>query len=759
MFTRWRICFSAAISLLCVSLTGLDSRALGGQSDPSQSRANLPLSAPPPSAGQQQFLPYWSTETGWDTEIQLRNNQSNAVLTVTPVLRAADGTETTLQPVTVSPQDVKVVDVASAIAGVAPQLVGAYGSVVLRYSASTPGALFSMAMVRGIGHSFAFHIDPSAQVPSYAMGSREGIWWLPAGTTNDWLVLTNERNQTMPLDLSIYDASGKEFRQSMVLAPAAAARYSVRELAAAGGLSGTYGGIKVSAAKQAGSLDTVHVLFDERAGFSALLKMTDNNPATKLSERDFAQTGEWTLRAPMLALSNPDPALAFPPGTTLHPQLFIRNTTPRPATVSLRFNWRSASATGKAAGPTLQLAPYQTQRVDVAAIQSAGMLPSQANWSSITLVTNALPGSIAAVAASYDSSLKYGAQTPFSDQLAYQWVGSLWEYDAFHDSIITVGNGGTKPTQAAFTVSYNGGTKSYELNQTLQPDDQMWIDVGKLISEHIPDKDGNVLPENLSTGSYEIRQPGELGVGSLFEGKVVYDKMYGHVTYGCATCCGLKEWQLTYDPLGIPLDGTAQQSVEGVNNCQGTWTDITGYFNGGSWNTANHVIATVNSNGLHSGASEGSTTTSTCSKNNMAVWENFDHCPLEPVCPDSATDNTEQCDFTITPNSSILAQCDGLTLNKTTFTANINLSECQVVPSQSSCSFGVTSNPPGSVYYEASYSSANIETYLANCIEAYEASAPYGQNVAGTYTFGMTLKFYTVTTPVGHSVSGNVQCK
>jgi hypothetical protein len=52
------------------------------------------------------------------------------------------------------------------------------------------------------------------------------------------------------------------------------------------------------------------------------------------------------------------------------------------------------------------------------------------------------------------------------------------------------------------------------------------------------------------------------------------------------------------------------------------------------------VIATVNSNGLHSGASEGSTTTSTCSKNDMTVWENFDHCPLEPVCPDAGTVNT-----------------------------------------------------------------------------------------------------------------------
>src|SRR5437870_9106656 len=96
-----------------------------------------------------------------------------------------------------------------------------------------------------------------------------------------------------------------------------------------------------------------------------------------------------------------------------------------------------------------------------------------------------------AVAASYDDSLRYGAQTPFSDQLSFKWEGSRWEYDVQHDSIITGGNGGTKPIRAAFTLFYNEGTDKYELEQTLQPDEQMWIDVGRLIRERVPDKKNN----------------------------------------------------------------------------------------------------------------------------------------------------------------------------------------------------------------------------------------------------------------------------
>ena len=95
----------------------------------------------------------------------------------------------------------------------------------------------------------------------------------------------------------------------------------------------------------------------------------------------------------------------------------------------------------------------------------------------------------------------------------------MWEFDPYHDSIITAGNGGTQPTHSAFTIFYNQGTQRYDLEQTLQPDEQMWIDVGKLIQLSVPDKNGKTLPRNLSSGSYESRDLTHTGVGTLFEGK------------------------------------------------------------------------------------------------------------------------------------------------------------------------------------------------------------------------------------------------
>ena len=83
------------------------------------------------------------------------------------------------------------------------------------------------------------------------------------------------------------------------------------------------------------------------------MKMFDHSPGTTLEERDYTRTKTWTLRAPMLALSNPDSALAFPVGTILQPQLFVRNTLEKPIEVSVRFVWRTTDTSGKVTAPVV----------------------------------------------------------------------------------------------------------------------------------------------------------------------------------------------------------------------------------------------------------------------------------------------------------------------------------------------------------------------------------------------------------------------
>jgi hypothetical protein len=729
---RPRVLFFAV--LILVSLAPQLAQAQS-QSSPPTSKAPPPP-PPPPAEDQQQFLSYWTTETGWQTELQLRNNQARGILTITPVLRAADGTETPLFPVVVQPQEVKTVDVATAIGSSAPLLIGAYGSVVLRYRSSTFSGLYAVAMIHGVGHSVAFHIDGTGELEEYQAGSREGIWWLPNSSSSDYLVLVNKDQNALPLALSLFDSNGKAFTQNLTLAPAATSRLSVRQLIIASGLTGAYGGIRVSAASHAESLNTLHVLFDDSVGFSAILKMFDHDPNPKLPERDFAHTGIWTLRAPMLALSNPDPALLFPSGTKLQPQIFIRNTTGKPLDAALRFNWRANTTTGKAAGPQLHLLPYETRLINLAALQDGTILPKEANWTSVTLTTSGLPDELMAVAASYDQTLKYGAQTPFSDQLSHHWKGGMWELDAYHDSIITAGNGGTKPTQAAFTIFYNQGTQKYELEQTLQPDEQMWMDIGKLIRENIPDKNGKTLPATLTSGSYEVRDLTNNGIGALFEGKVIYDKTYGHVTYGCAICCGYNAAVLWYDPIDLLFQGApVDDGVYGFNVCEQQYEDVSSSFYG-NWKSAATTIITVDTYGTHTPHSVGSTTTDTLG--DIESCAHYPTCPAKQF-PPSGSGNT----ISISQSPSILNMSSGDTATGITVSVAPTTVASSVVFSVGGVTNLATSSSTASFTYNKPSTFTGNDLWK---ISIGGANSPSGTQDALACTFGVCAPQLSSTT-------------
>ncbi len=441
--------------LLLLGLALIPMHSSRGQAPPvPHSVPQHPVPPPAPTA-QEQFLVYWTTESGWSTELLLRNNLESSQLTVTPALRTPDGVETLLPSQTIAPGDVLSLDLYEILLKVAPQLVGAWGSLVVRYSSVTNGALYASAMVRADGRPIAFHLDAFGRGSKYEVGSREGIWWLPWATVTDYLILTNSGNQPLDTGLVLYDFTGKAWQQKLSLSGYETRRLSIRSLLQQAGLSGYYGGIQLVMGKGARYLDSAHLLFDESGGFSAVMKMFRHDPNTTFSSRNFSGAKEWTTRAPMLALSNPDPALAFPSGTTLQPKVFIRNASGKAVTAHIRFIWRSAATTGKIAPLDLLLQPNETKVVDVTALQAQKLLPADAYWASVILSAPVQPDDLLAVAASYDQTGRYGAQTPFNDQLAPHWEGGKWEVDGTHNSLVTITNGGSKPALAQLTILYN----------------------------------------------------------------------------------------------------------------------------------------------------------------------------------------------------------------------------------------------------------------------------------------------------------------
>src|SRR5581483_7238205 len=558
------------------------------------------------------MAPYWCLEPGWHTELQLRNNLLKSDLTVTPVLRLATGQEFKLSPVTIPAGTVTTVDVMAELTKVAPPLVhqpGTYGSVSLQYSSISTANLYAVAMVHMDVQPIGYHIDAASIGKKSMGGSREGIWWLPRAGVSDYLVISNGSDKAVTGTLSLFDAGGKESKSTVNLGMHQTVRMVVSQLVSSAKLSGTYGGIRFSVPDSAREINSVHFLYDPTAGFSAMMKMFHFDGSSKLEERTWAGNTKWTQWAPMLALKNPDPIVGFPQGTTLQPTIFLRNTTAQSVNANVSIGWHGDSGQGKANLPVLTLNPLETRKLDIGSVQQQLGIPDTAHWGLVTVTTGATPDDVIAVAASYDATGRYGAQTPFSDQLADHWTGGLWQVDSTHNSIIAVTNGGTRPTDALLTFLYNGGKDKYEIQKTIAPGDQLWLNLSDYIHNGIPDRNGKVFPTTLTAGTYELRdlKPADKTLsGSLFEGKIIADKTWGHLTYGCMICCGYGSLGIVDpDPLGLPVTSNGSTTPIVQDNCSGAQFDynfITAWVSGNG-----NIVSVDPGGGLQTGLAGGFT--------------------------------------------------------------------------------------------------------------------------------------------------------
>jgi hypothetical protein len=267
------------------------------------------------------------------------------------------------------------------------------------------------------------------------------------------------------------------------------------------------------------------------------MKMFDHDPTATVQEHVFAGNQIWTEWAPMLALRYPDPALALPEGTELEPQVLIRNTTGNVQVANVTLLWRNEANKGQFPLPQFQLNPYETRLIDVKDLQVQGKIPPEARWALVKLSSpTAKPDDIMAIASSYDSTGRYGTQTPFFDQLASHWAAGAFE---------------------------------------VAPGDQAWINVAELIHGQLSDAKGAKFPANITAGSYDVRQRNGAGNPSLLENKIIVDKTYGHLAYGCGGCCEFCSASLYPDPYTDAVGNGTWNTVLGQDCCDQWQDDVT----------------------------------------------------------------------------------------------------------------------------------------------------------------------------------------
>ena len=252
--------------------------------------------------------------------------------------------------------------------------------------------------------------------------------------------------------------SGLGRSQALTLAPYETVRLGLRHLVTDLGLRGETGGLRLTVDGSMDALRAAEVLFDETTGFSAMMKVFPRDLADMAAAR--------VLRAPMVALTQPDPALRFPSGTVFNPYLLLRNASGAPLASVLQLSWRSAAVGGVLSAPMNALGAGETRLVNLA--KTPG-LPRNATWAAVSISYNGTSGDLVAEAASFDATGRWGVQSPFSEGLAAKWRGSMWQVDSTHDTLLTAVNAGARAARVRVILSYNRGAGSYQIPDRISP--------------------------------------------------------------------------------------------------------------------------------------------------------------------------------------------------------------------------------------------------------------------------------------------------
>jgi hypothetical protein len=427
------------------------------------------------------------------------------------------------------------------------------------------------------------------------------------------LIISNPSRKPITGSLALTSASGLNKQAKLALGPLQTARIDIRETLG-DSTAGDMGGVTLTFPGSEG-ISASEIVFDEVTGLAAIMKLFERDKDESVATH--------VLRAPMMALRQPGAALAYPQDTVLNPRLFLRNAGATNLQVSLAVDWRSGNSTGTYKYPAFSLRSNELRTVDIGLLQDSGAIPKNANWGNVTLSYTGKSSDLVPVAVSYDSKDRYGLQSPFTEGTNRLFKGGMWHVDSVHNSLITTGNGGSETTKAQVSLFYNGGKSQYRLEKVLAPGQQLLLDVGQLVHNQVPDSDGNVIPAETMTGSYELRDLDHPAVGLLYEGKLTIDKTYGHASYGCGTCCGLYNPKLDPNPFNGPQSIYNQDYYLALEQCGGQWEDWTGTAY--SWQSSNTAVATLPNSVLYTVA-VGSATGS--AQNMLQATHPAPRCPV-----------------------------------------------------------------------------------------------------------------------------------
>lgn len=335
---------------------------------------------------------------------------------------------------------------------------------------------------------------------------------------------------------------------------------------------------------------------DASTGYSATPHLVEQRPNSKEGIHAV------TLHAPGIMLGKPDPGMLFPTDTVFRPYGVLHNVSNHAIAAKISITaddihgqtaTRDADQVSLAAGQSIKL-PMDRY------FSSQNPLPD--GYGHISVAFQGRNEDLIFDAGSVDQSGSYVFQVmPAAEVPTVSKIFCLWSIEGDASSMISIWNYANKPQDATLTLYYSGG--KYRIPIHLEPRKAYNLDTMTLVRSRVPDADGNLIPDYITSGSAMLTGPGgPLDKMTLVVSASVYNVRNATCFPVCTNCDGLVSLLTDPDIVQIYPTGSYQGSAT-ATTASGSTEDVTG---GSTWSTAESSIASVGS-GMFTGHVIGST--------------------------------------------------------------------------------------------------------------------------------------------------------
>jgi hypothetical protein len=253
------------------------------------------------------YVQYWTTQSGFTSSLEMKNNLVSDPLTVAISVYVAAG-EFPVKTITLAPRQTTVLDLNSAIQATAIPRDVREGTLEVEFTGPNPLALMGSISVTNLeqGIAWNFFLYPRRTDAEAEAAPLRSVFWLPSNQADGFVAGQNVSESNLTLT-PVFQIEGRSYPlAAMVLGPEQGFKLELRkELRRLGLANVRAGGIQLSYQGEPDGLKAHGALFDGN-GFSAEMDFL------RYQQADPGQT--FYLRTPRFAIGPADAMLGLPRG-------------------------------------------------------------------------------------------------------------------------------------------------------------------------------------------------------------------------------------------------------------------------------------------------------------------------------------------------------------------------------------------------------------------------------------------------------------